>query len=137
MNDSEGKAGINPEEVLGTGKRSQIRFQPIVMKKKRSSVRKSSIRRLEKLMNKGVLTKSGARPINRNELNNASPLSQGMSSVLRNQYKTNPSALRNPLRTNFALNMTPQSSGLMETSRSNRTNKKKRRARKKLDYVPF
>lgn len=143
VDDAEGKAGRNPEESLGTGKRSQIRFRPIIMKPVRNSLRKSSVKRVEGMMNNGVMHKLGSATVSGRHgkgdkiQSEGSPLEEGLSKALRGKYRKNPSALRNRSRVERNMKSSNVMSGLMSRSKRNRTDKKQREKRTKLDVSPF
>ena len=151
-NDAEGAAGRNPEETLGTGRRSQIRFAPVHigaartgtgMRKSGVSARMRGARRLESMMHSnqgrpklGTSTVS-SKHSSSNRKSTTSPLQDGLNKAYMSRYRKAPSKLRNRSKVNADMGKIGRQKGLKDRSRKNFKNESKRLARQKLDYVPF
>lgn len=142
LQDAEGKAGRNPEEDLGTGKRSQIRFQPIIMKSKNTRINNSLMKRLmQQGVNRGVDTKPGQVALKKGRKGKSKrheALTEGLNRAIKARYKNRMSSLFDKSKMNFsdeAMQSTAFQTGLREASYDNRTNKKRRKTRLKLDAV--
>ena len=133
--DAEGKAGRDPEESIGTGKRSQIRFKPIVMRSTSKSITKTNRRRILGMMNRGRGKLGSVTISNEKKTNDPSftPLAQGLDKAVRSKFRTRPEKLRNPRRVEFAKEKRSDQFGLQERSRKNFNDKTKARRRRKLD----
>ncbi len=133
--DAEGKAGRDPEESLGTGKRSQIRFRPIIMRPVSRSFEKRNKKRIVGMMNKGR-PKLGTSTISNDKKTDDpsfTPLREGLDKAVKSKFKTKPGKLRNSRKVEFAKSKRSDQFGLREKSRRNFKDKTKSRQRKKLD----
>lgn len=128
---TEGNAGHNPEESLGSGKRTQIRFRPIVMKKRNGSIAKSQRKKMHALTNKGTEKAIGDTPHDGDE--SSTPLAGGLDKAIRGRFRKNPGELMKSSRVNPGSMQIAHQKGLRARSEDSFKDKTKQKKRKKLD----
>ena len=143
-NDAEGKAGRNPEESLFTGRRSQIRFDPITVLPaktlkltKKSNLRSRGAKRLSSMMNSGGSKVGTAKIPGSAKRSNDSPLSLGLKSAIKSRHRKKPSALFNKRKITADEKTSNVMKGLRQTSKDNFKNKKHKEKRQKLDVSAY
>lgn len=132
MADAEGKAGDNPEENLGSGARNLIRFKPIIMKSRKTSIGQSSNNRIRLMMNKGA-GKLGQTKFDSGGDKDTSPMGSGLDKAIRARFRKRPNTLRDPRKMSGLDTSATEQKGLKTKSKKNFKDKKRQDKRRKLD----